>query len=128
MSVSPDRGHVSLHVCVTCRRGEAEGGGEPGRVLFDRVLALARAEAGLEVAEIRCLAACSRGCTAALGAPGKWSYVFGDLDPAAGAAEDLIAGARLHRAAADGLLPWSGRPGSLKKAVARLPALSGGGR
>ena len=120
MSGASASGWSLVHVCVTCRRGEE--GGEPGRVLFERAAALARAVPGIAVAPVRCLGACGRGCSAALNAVGKWSYVFGDLDPEAGAAADLLAGARLHLASADGLLPWSGRPPSLRKVVARLPA------
>ena len=55
-------------------------------------------------------------------AAGAWSYVFGDLAPDSGA--DLVAGARLFAASVDGLLPWRGRPDSLKRGlIARVPPL-----
>jgi predicted metal-binding protein len=52
---------------------------------------------------------------------GAWTYVFGGLDPADGAAA-LIGGAKLFAAAPDGLMPWRGRPDALKRGlVARTP-------
>lgn len=52
-----------------------------------------------------------------------WSYVFGGLTP--DNAEDLISGAKLLAGSADGLMPWRGRPDSLKRGmVARIPPLN----
>ncbi len=52
-----------------------------------------------------------------------WSYVFGGLTPEN--AEDLITGARLLSTSTDGLMPWRGRPDSLKRGmVARIPPLN----
>ena len=51
-----------------------------------------------------------------------WSYVFGDLSTESG--PDLIAGAKLFATSTDGLIPWRGRPDSLKRGlVARIPPL-----
>ena len=59
---------------------------------------------------------------AALLRDGCWSYVFGDLTPAS--APDLIAGAELFATSTDGLIPWRGRPDSLKRGlIARIPPL-----
>ena len=70
---------------------------------------------------VRCLANCSRGPSAAIRCDGAWTYIFGNLD-AARDGRALVEGARLLAAAADGLLPWGGRPEVLKRAViARLP-------
>jgi predicted metal-binding protein len=54
---------------------------------------------------------------------GCWSYVFGDLTPESGV--DLVTGAKLFATSTDGLIPWRGRPDSLKRGlVARIPPLS----
>jgi len=69
---------------------------------------------------MRCLANCSHGPSAALRCNGSWTYVFGGLDPANAGA--LVAGARLLAEAADGILPWRGRPEVLKRGlIARVP-------
>jgi predicted metal-binding protein len=53
---------------------------------------------------------------------GSWTYVFGGLDAAC--AEALIDGARLLAGAADGILPWRGRPEILKRGlIARVPPI-----
>ena len=83
----------------------------------------AAAPHGIPVAEIECLGNCKRRLSAALLKSGAWSYVFGDLAVDSGA--DLVAGARLFATSADGLLPWRGRPDSLKRGlVARIPPLA----
>lgn len=70
---------------------------------------------------VRCLANCARGPSAAIRCLGAWTYVFGQLDESRDGPA-LVEGARLLAAAADGLLPWRGRPEALKRAViARLP-------
>ena len=49
--------------------------------------------------------------------------MFGDLATDSGA--DLVAGARLFATSTDGLLPWRGRPDSLKRGlVARIPPIT----
>ncbi len=78
---------------------------------------------------MRCLANCKRGPTAALRSNGSWTYVFGDLDRSTAARRWSKARASL-RGAADGLMPWRGRPEPLKRGlVARVPPLDfSGGR
>ncbi len=74
-----------------------------------------------------CLAACSRACTVALQAPGKWTYLFGGLAPDASSAAAVLAGARLHRDASDGVLGWKDRPEALRSGtIARVMPLDGG--
>jgi predicted metal-binding protein len=111
-----------VYVCTTCRPpGEPDSSVRPGAILAG---ATAQAAAGTEVnvRPMRCLGNCSRGASAALRANGSWTYVFGGLD--ATCAEALVAGARLLAGAADGLLPWRGRPERLKRGmIARIPPL-----
>ena len=111
-----------IYICVTCRPvGHPDSAARPGAIL---AAATAQAAAGTEVQvrPIRCLANCSRGPSAALRSNGSWTYVFGGLD--ATCAEALVEGARMLANAADGILPWSGRPAPLKRGlVARVPPL-----
>jgi predicted metal-binding protein len=111
-----------VYVCVTCKRaGEPASEPPPGALL---AAATERAAEGteVEVRRLRCLANCTRGPSAALRANGSWTYVFGGLDAAC--ADALIAGARLLARAADGILPWRGRPDILKRGlIARVPPI-----
>jgi predicted metal-binding protein len=112
---------ITIYVCVTCRGGKPlDLVPVPGETL---ATATARAAEGTGVAvrPVRCLANCNRGLSAAVRRDGAWTYVFGDLDSAGGAAA-LIEGAKLYAAAPDGLMPWRGRPDALKRGlVARTP-------
>jgi predicted metal-binding protein len=115
-----------IYVCITCRRqgkeeSEADAEPRPGALL---AAATERAATGTDVAvrRLRCLANCTRGPSAALRANGSWTYLFGGLDIAN--AEALVEGAKLLAAAADGILPWRGRPDILKRnLIARVPPL-----
>jgi predicted metal-binding protein len=115
-------GAAIVYVCITCRRaGEPETEPRPGAVL---AAATANAAQGTEihVQPVRCLANCTRGPSAAIRCNDSWSYVFGGLDVACAGA--LIEGARMLARAADGLLPWRGRPEALKRGlIARVPPL-----
>jgi predicted metal-binding protein len=111
-----------IYVCITCKRsGEPDTEPRPGALLAD---ATERAAAGTEVQirRLRCLANCTRGPSAAMRANSSWTYVFGGLG--AENADALVAGARLLAGAADGILPWRGRPEILKRGlIARVPPL-----
>jgi predicted metal-binding protein len=111
-----------IYVCVTCRPvGEPDSALRPGAILAE---ATARAAAGteVEVRPMRCLANCTRGPSAALRCNGSWTYVFGGLDVTCASA--LVEGARLLARAADGILPWRGRPAPLKRGlIARVPPI-----
>ncbi|MFZ1920593.1 MAG: DUF1636 domain-containing protein [Xanthobacteraceae bacterium] len=115
-----------VYVCITCRGQSGDSSdlsaeARPGARLAE---ATERAAAGTEVVvrRLRCFANCSRGPSAAMRANGSWTYVFGGLDENCAGA--LIDGARLLAAAADGILPWRGRPDVLKRGlIARVPPL-----
>jgi predicted metal-binding protein len=112
----------TIYVCVTCRPvGEPDSTLRPGETL---AAATVHAAAGTEVQvrRMRCLGNCSRGPSAALRSNGSWTYVFGGLDPACAGA--LVEGTRMLAQAADGILPWRGRPPQLKRGlVARIPPI-----
>ncbi|TIR95401.1 MAG: DUF1636 domain-containing protein, partial [Mesorhizobium sp.] len=76
----------------------------------------------IRIRTVECLGNCKRRLSAVLLRDGCWSYVFGDLETTSGA--DLVTGAKLFATSTDGLIPWRGRPDSLKRGlVARLPPL-----
>ncbi len=111
-----------IYVCTTCRPvGEPDSALRPGALL---AAATAHAAAGtdVQVRPMRCLGNCSRGASAALRSNGSWTYIFGGLDVTC--AEALVEGARMLARAADGILPWRGRPERLKRGlIARVPPL-----
>jgi predicted metal-binding protein len=112
---------TTIYVCITCRRaGDPEDGVRPG-LLLARATARAAEGSGVAVRQVRCLANCNRALSAAVRCDGAWTYVFGGLDAETDAAA-LIEGARLLARAEDGVMPWRGRPASLKRGlIARVP-------
>ena len=115
---------ITLHVCITCRAGQTlqEGETTPGARLHAAI-----SEAGVpedvNLVPVECLSACSQGCSVALSAPGRWSYVYGRLSEIH--ASDVIKGAAAYAAAADGIVPWRGRPEIFRKqSLARIPPIA----
>ena len=118
---------VTLHVCVTCRAGEQDDTAvRHGRLLHDALTEAQRRQDGrasFRIVEVECLSNCSRGCSAALTGPGRWSYIYGDLSEAS--VDDLLTGAARYAATLDGLVPWRERPVIFRKGViARIPPLA----
>jgi predicted metal-binding protein len=115
-------GAPTIYVCITCKRAdEPDSEPRPGAQL---AAATERAADGTDVnvRRLKCLANCTRGPSAAVRANGSWTYVFGGLE--ASCAEALVEGARLLAGAADGIMPWRGRPDVLKRGlIARVPPL-----
>ena len=125
---STDSNLATVYVCITCRRAsDPDAEPRPGALLADATASAAQGS-GIAVRRVRCLANCTRGPSAAVRADGgsnantSWTYIFGGLDLASAAA--LIDGARLLAGAADGIMPWRGRPEALKRGlIARVPPL-----
>ena len=115
-------GAAIVYVCITCRHpGGPDTEPRPGAILA-AATAKAAEGSGVVIKPVRCLANCTRGLSAAVRCNGSWTYVFGGLDAACASA--LIDGARLLASAADGIMPWRGRPQSLKRGlIARVPPL-----
>ena len=117
---------TTLFVCITCKDASAPAGDgvrpdfvRPGARLYEAL----KARSEIEVVPVECLSNCTRSCTAAVAAPGKWTYVVGHLDPDRNVA-DMLAFARLHDATADGLTVWRDRPEHVRKnTIARVPPL-----
>jgi predicted metal-binding protein len=114
---------TTIYVCITCRRaGEAEADPATGLRLA-RATSRAAAGTGVAVRQVRCLANCNRGLSAAIRRDGAWTYVFGELDPDRDAYA-LVEGARLFAGAPDDIMPWRGRPDVLKRGlIARVPPI-----
>lgn len=115
---------VTLYVCITCCAGQTlkEGETTPGARLHAAILGIGVPE-GVELVPVECLSACSQGCSVALSAPGRWSYVYGRLSDAN--ARDVTAGAAAYAAAPDGLVPWRSRPEIFRKqSLARIPPIA----
>jgi predicted metal-binding protein len=114
---------VTLHVCITCRAGQTIPDGEPtpGARLRDAILD-AGVPSDVNLVPVECLSACNQGCSVALSAPGRWSYVYGRLSEAN--AQDVVAGAAAYAAAPDGIVPWRTRPEIFRKqSLARIPPI-----
>jgi predicted metal-binding protein len=115
---------VTLHVCITCCAGQTipEGQPTPGSLLHEAIMNDG-APAGVNVVPVACLSACNNGCSVALSAPGRWSYVYGRLSQAN--AREVIAGATAYAAAPDGIVPWRSRPEIFRKqSLARIPPIA----
>jgi predicted metal-binding protein len=114
---------VTIYVCTTCRQpGDPDDLPRPGAALAAATVRAAE-HTGIAVHPLRCLANCKRGCSAVMRRSDAWTYVFGNLDPAADG-EALVQGAQLLARSSDGLMPWRGRPEALKRGlIARVPPL-----
>lgn len=115
-------------VCTTCRPPDASRD-EPaaGALLFDAVQTAQLMDDApnprVRVRGMACLSSCSRACSVALQAPGKHTYLFGDLVPDDETAQHVLVCAGMHAAAADGNLLRNERPARLRSGIlARLPA------
>jgi predicted metal-binding protein len=123
MTKAPEE--ICLHICVTCRQagGPDDKALRPGAVLH-RALSDALAEPGapaVRVEAVECLSVCKRPCTIAVSGPGRWTYIYGDLDSEI-SVDTIIEGLRLYAATPDGLVPWRERPEAFRKGVvARIP-------
>jgi predicted metal-binding protein len=115
---------VTIIVCSSCRdENGSDAHPRAGAVLAEATHTAARDNQAIEVRTVECLGNCKRRLSAALLRDDCWSYVFGDLTIESGS--DLVAGAELFATSQDGLIPWRGRPDSLKRGlVARIPPLA----
>ena len=116
-----------IYVCTTCKLADEAGLAAPERAgarLHRALSALAsERQSPVVIIPVECLSVCKRACTISFAAPGKWTYVYGDL-PADTGADVILDGAALYGATSDGLIPWKQRPEALKRGViSRVPPL-----
>jgi predicted metal-binding protein len=116
---------TEILVCVLCRPPELpRDQPRPGRALFEAIENIAlRDDRVFPIRPVECMSGCRRHCTVALQAPGKTSYLFGDLPADETSAEQVLACAALHQASPDGFMAREVRPERLREGIlARLPA------
>lgn len=115
---------TTVLVCITCRAStDPANAPRKGLTLANATAAALGNACDINVMRVRCLGNCNRGLSAAIRRENAWTYVFGNLD-AQNDGPALIAGARLFAESTDGLMPWRGRPDSLKRGlIARVPPL-----
>ncbi|MBV6658665.1 MAG: DUF1636 domain-containing protein [Devosiaceae bacterium] len=118
---------VCLSVCTRCKPSDYLGPDQerPGYLLAGAVLDAVRnnAEARLTLRGVRCMSQCKRPCAIALSAPGKYTLLFGDLDPESTAA-DILTLAHQYAASPDGLVPRDERREPLRAGIlGRIPPL-----
>jgi predicted metal-binding protein len=126
----PPLPEAELLICTTCRSAVASAEANPldetrpGALLYAALIA-GTVPKGLRIRAVECLSNCTRGCTVALrGGDDRWTYVYGNLDPAEHA-EIVLDGAQRYQAAADGLVPWRERSQHFRKnCMARIPPLN----
>ncbi|MEZ5702591.1 MAG: DUF1636 domain-containing protein [Burkholderiaceae bacterium] len=119
---------TELIICTTCRpAGHPRDQQAPGERLLEIVQATqaqdgAQAWSAVRPRGMACMAVCTRACSVAFQAPGKHTYLFGDLTPDEDTARQLLDCAALHARAADGSLVRDQRPERLRRGMlARLP-------
>lgn len=120
----------ALFVCTTCASVWENGqrvGVSGGDRLLELLLPLHADWEHRETMPIQttaCMSACSRPCVVSFAAPGKYGFVFGELEPDSETAAAVLACAAQYHAKPDGLLTWKERPDKLKSGViARIPPL-----
>lgn len=118
--------HV-LFVCKTCATVRIDGkpqGKSGGQQLLEQLQELYshwELQEEFQLQDVECMSACSRSCAISFAAPGKYTYLFGDL-PAQESAQAVLDCAKLYFASPDGYLPWAERPQPLKNGIlARIP-------
>ncbi|MCA3587484.1 MAG: DUF1636 domain-containing protein [Methylocystis sp.] len=128
MSAAMPAREACLSVCFRCKPegwpGDADAR-RPGADLADAIEAEAtRRGIDLEVLrDVRCMSQCKRPCVVAFSGEGRFTYLFGDLDPARDAAAVLDAFA-LYRTRPDGFMERFERPEALHAGIlGRVPPL-----
>lgn len=115
----------TLLVCTRCRAAGADPEAPRAGAALLAALAAHPLPAGLALGGVACVSGCKRACAVALTAPGKVTYVFGDLAPDAPSVADLHAVARAHLADPLGHLPRAARPERLRAGIlTRVPPLA----
>jgi predicted metal-binding protein len=133
MSAAMPGGEACLSVCFRCKPegwpGDADAR-RPGADLADAIEAEAtRRGIDLEVLrDVRCMSQCKRPCVVAFSGEGRFTYLFGDLNPARDAAAVLEAFA-LYRTRPDGFMERFERPEVMRAGIlGRVPPLTTGAR
>lgn len=114
---------TTLHVCTSCRPADHPDDtvARPGQDMLAWLRASLPATTQISLHGANCLSVCKRPCTIAVSAPGKWSYVIGNLEPARDGAA-LLDYLAQYAVAADGVTPLRQRPAAIRAGIiARMP-------
>ena len=123
----------TMFVCRTCASTWQDGkriGESGGQQLLNQLLAQSQNWSLVNeftIKPVECMSACTRACAIALTAPGKITYLFGDLSPSAetlpATSAAVLECASLYFTKPDGLMAWSERPKLLQKGIlAKIPS------
>ncbi|MEM6666327.1 MAG: DUF1636 domain-containing protein [Pseudomonadota bacterium] len=114
---------TTITVCTTCRQDRDDPNPiRDGYRLMTALEGAAKDREDVDVRAIRCMSACDNGCAVQIAAPGRFTYVLGDLDPVKHI-DDVLAFADLHAEQKSGLVPKVIRPEAIKTNVmARVAA------
>lgn len=117
--------NVTIFVCTACQHKNADTEGErqssPGQTLFLDLSARLLHHTSIRIEAVDCLAVCDRPCTIALGGPGNWTYLIGDIDPHADLDDILLAASRLAQSHQP-VLALADRPPFFRRGVlGRIP-------
>ena len=114
---------MTIFVCGACKAGD-DGASRPGERLIEALSARgADIDANIAVRAVDCLAVCKRPATISFVAPGKWTYVIGDLD-ASTQIDDVIDMGLRYGESENGIVAWKDRPVCFRKGVvSRTPPL-----
>ena len=122
---------TEIIICTTCRPAAASRDvPAAGEALLEAVQVATwdldvALQSCIRVRGVACLSGCTRACTVALQAPGKYTYFFGDLVADGVTATQVLACAQLHAYSTDGNLRRKERPERLRSGIlARLPPLA----
>ena len=109
-----------LSVCTACRSGDPANPDRPGLAFAAALVDALADRPDIHVQPAECLAVCRRAVTLAFSAPGRWTYVVGDLTDI----PDAAAFARAYADSPNGIVAWRDRPQAIRKGViARVPPL-----
>lgn len=122
---------VTLSICLRCRDGRetrdtdlAQRGGRRLAEAVTRAFSGSQAAGrGVRLRGVNCMSQCKRPCTVALSGLDRFTYLFGDLDPAHHA-DAVLSVASAYAASPDGFLPRTSRPPVLQPGIlGRIPPL-----
>lgn len=119
----------TLFICTRCKpegwRGDDDD--RPGRQLA-RAIRERSSVALIEGAGclgVRCMSQCKRPCVVAFSGPGRFTYLFGDLDPVRDV-DAVLAAFALYCERSDGFLERFERPDVMRGGIlGRIPPLDG---
>ena len=126
---------LTLSICLRCRDGredrntdlERRGGRRLANAVAGAFADSRAARRGIRLRGVNCMSNCKRPCTIALSGPGRFTYLFGDLDPTLHAG-DVLSIAAAYAEAEGGFLPRPARPEILRAGIlGRIPPFGLGG-